>query len=191
MPRLDLDRVVVEAIAAVLVIVLIDVGLAGIMLFTNAKEDSLQHADAIVALAGEHDGREDYAMKLAREGWAHTVVLSNPYLPGDEVMERVCRPVRDIEVICGKPATLTTRGEAQMVRRLAEQRSWKKIIVVTWRYHIPRARLVFRQCFSDQHGTTVLRAMPRQYPYSFLQWEFMYFYQFAGFAKAVLQGTCP
>jgi len=190
MHRFDAGRVVLEAIAAVLVILLIDVGIGGVMLFTNAKQDDLQHADAILVLAGEHDGREDYAMQLAREGWAPTVVLSNPYLPGDEVMERVCRPAAGVEVICGKPASLTTRGEADMMRRLAEQRSWSKIIVLTWNYHIPRARLVFRQCFSDQRRTTVMRAMPRQYPYSFLQWEFMYFYQFAGFAKAVLQGTC-
>jgi uncharacterized SAM-binding protein YcdF (DUF218 family) len=105
-------------------------------------------------------------------------------------MERVCRPTAGVEVICGNPSSVDTRGEADMVRRLAQQRSWTKIIVVTWRYHIPRARLVFRQCFSDQRGATVLRAMPRQYPYSLLQWEFMYFYQFAGFAKAVLQGSC-
>ena len=76
-----------------------------------------------------------------------------------------------------------------MVRELAQERSWTKIIVVTWRYHIPRARLVFRQCYSEETGTTVMRAMPREYQYSFLQWEFMYFYQFAGFAKAVLQGV--
>jgi uncharacterized SAM-binding protein YcdF (DUF218 family) len=190
MNRVDVGRVILESIAAVLVVVLVDVCMAGIMLFTNAKEDELVHADAIVVLAGEHDGREDYALQLARDGWAPTVVLSNPYLPGDQVMERVCRPTAGVEVICGNPSSVDTRGEADMVRRLAQQRSWTKIIVVTWRYHIPRARLVFRQCFSDQRGATALRAMPRQYPYSLLQWEFMYFYQFAGFAKAVLQGSC-
>ncbi|HET6733667.1 YdcF family protein [Mycobacterium sp.] len=190
MRRVDPGRVILESIAAVLVIVLIDVGLAGIVLFTHAKEDQLQRADAIVVLAGEHDGREEYALRLAREGWAPTVVLSNPYLRNDTVMKEFCRPVEDVEVICGKPRTLTTRGEADMVRQLAQQRSWTKIIVVTWRYHIPRARLVFRQCYSDDRHATVMRAMPREYQYSFLQWEFMYFYQFAGFAKAVLQGTC-
>lgn len=191
MHRVDAGRVTLESIAAVLVIVLIDVGIAGILLFTNAKEDRLQRADAIVVLAGEHDGREEYALRLAREGWAPTVVLSNPYLRTDDVMEQYCRPAEGVEVICKKPPTLTTRGEADMVRGLAQERSWTKIIVLTWRYHIPRARLVFRQCYSEEVGTTVLRAMPREYPYSFLQWEFMYFYQFAGFAKAVLQGTCP
>ena len=86
MHRVDAGRVTLESIAAVLVIVLIDVGIAGILLFTNAKEDRLQRADAIVVLAGEHDGREEYALRLAREGWAPTVVLSNPYLRTDDVM---------------------------------------------------------------------------------------------------------
>ena len=191
MHRVDVGRVILESIAAVLVIVLVDVGIAGILLFTNAKDDELQRADAIVVLAGEHDGREEYGLRLARDGWAPTVVLSNPYLRNDDVMEQYCRPAEGVEVICKKPPTLTTRGEAEMVRQLAQERSWTKIIVLTWRYHIPRARLVFRQCYSEEAGTTVMRAMPREYEYSFLQWEFMYFYQFAGFAKAVLQGSCP
>jgi uncharacterized SAM-binding protein YcdF (DUF218 family) len=190
MQPVDLRNVALEAFAALLIIVLIDGGLAGFMLFNNAKEDELQHADAIVVLAGEHDGREDYALQLAREGWAPTVVLSNPYLPPDGVMERVCRPADGIEVICAKPTSVDTRGEADMMRHFARQRSWTKIIVVTWQYHMPRARLVFRQCFSDQPGSAVMRAMPRQYPYSVLQWELIYFYQYAGFAKALLKGPC-
>jgi uncharacterized SAM-binding protein YcdF (DUF218 family) len=190
MRRADLVRVVLESVAAVLVIVLVDVGLAGTMLFTNAKEDNLQRADAIVVLGGDHDGREEYALRLARDGWAPTVVLSNPYPPDDTLMAKLCGPAPGIEVICGVPRPLTTRGEAEMVRRLAQQRSWIKIIVVTWRYHIPRARLVFRQCYSDLPGTTVMRAVPRQYPYSLLQWEVIYLYQFAGFAKAVFLGAC-
>ena len=53
------------------------------MLFANAKVDELQRVDAIVVLGGEHDGREDYRLNLARAGWAPTVVMSNPYDTGD------------------------------------------------------------------------------------------------------------
>jgi uncharacterized SAM-binding protein YcdF (DUF218 family) len=183
-------RIVLQVIAAVVVIVLVDVAIAGTILFTNAKEDALQHADAIVVLGGEHDGREEYGLRLAREGWAPTVVLSNPYPPNDALMAKLCRPTPGIEVTCGKPRELTTRGEAEMVRQLAQQRSWSKVIVVTWRYHTPRARLVFRQCYSDRPGVTVMRAVPRQYPYSLMQWEFIFFYQFAAFAKALVLGAC-
>lgn len=190
MQRADLGRALLEALAAVIIVVLVDLTAAGYLLFTNAKVDDLEHADAIVVLGGEHDGREAYGLQLAREGWAPTVVLSNPYLPDDEVMQRACQPQRDIEVICFRPSVLTTRGEAMGVRAMAEERSWRKIIVLSWRYHLPRARLVFRQCYSDDPNSTVMSAVPRVYNFSLLQWDVVYAYQFAGFAKAVLQGDC-
>jgi uncharacterized SAM-binding protein YcdF (DUF218 family) len=179
-----------EAIVVVVVIVLIDMGISGFFVFTNAKVDQLAHVDAIIVLGGEHDGREDYALRLARDGWAPTVVLSNPYWDGDPVMKRVCRPGDGIEVICMAPDPLTTRGEALMMRRLADERGWKKIIVVSWRYHLPRARLVFQQCFSDQPDATVMVDVPRRYRYSLLGWEFVYAYQWGGLAKAIALGEC-
>jgi uncharacterized SAM-binding protein YcdF (DUF218 family) len=190
MRRADALRVALEALAAVFIIVLVDVTISGYLLFNNARVDDLQHADAVVVLGGEHDGREDYGLELAVDGWAPTVVLSDPYPQGDEVMEKACRRREDIEVICVRPSVLTTRGEAMAVRTLANERSWDKIIVVTWRYHLPRARLVFRQCFSDSPDVAVMRPVPREYPFSLLQWDAVYIYQFAGYAKAILQGDC-
>jgi uncharacterized SAM-binding protein YcdF (DUF218 family) len=186
----DIGRVAVQAIATLVAILVIDVAVSGFILFTNASVDELQHADAIVVLGGEHDGREDYGLDLARQGWAPTVVLSNPYAANDAVMQRVCKLDSDIEVICIRPSLLTTRGEAAAVRGLANQRAWHKVIVVSWRYHLPRARLVFRQCFSNQPDATVMRAVPRQYQFSLLHWESVYIYQFAGYAKALFQGDC-
>jgi uncharacterized SAM-binding protein YcdF (DUF218 family) len=191
MPRVDLGRVIIEVVATVTVVVLVDIYLAGIAVFSNAKIDAVQHVDAIVVLSGnEHDGREDYGLRLAHEGLASTVVFSNLFPADDPVMSRVCKPATGFDVICAKPSPSTTRGEAMMMRDLAKQRSWKRIIVISWRYHLPRARLVFRQCFSDQPGSTVMLAVPRRYDLSILQWEFIYAYQFAGLAKAVLQGNC-
>ena len=128
-------------------------------------------------------------MSLARAGWAKTVVISNPYGADDGVMKRVCSTTgADIEVICRTPDPRTTRGEAEIMRQLAVERSWTKIIVVSWRYHLPRARLIFRQCFSDATGSTV--AVPRRYDYSPLRWELTYAYQWGGFVKALAQGEC-
>lgn len=74
--------VAIEAIVLVMAIILVDMGISGYFVFANAKIDQLEHADAIIVLGGEHDGREDYGLQLARDGWASTVVLSNPYLQG-------------------------------------------------------------------------------------------------------------
>jgi uncharacterized SAM-binding protein YcdF (DUF218 family) len=186
----DLGKLIRRVVAVVVVVLLVDVGLAGLTLFTNAPSDQLRRADAIIVLAGEHDGREQYGLNLARQGWARTVVLSDPYLPGDPQMKSACAPAVDIEVICRKPEVLTTRGEAMMMRQLSAERSWRRIIVVSWRYHLPRARLVFRQCYSTSPGAVVAVALPRDYDLSPIGWELMYFYQFAGFAKAVMQGSC-
>ena len=180
----------VEAIVAVLVIFVVDMTVSGYLLFTKAGADSLQKADAIIVLGGEHDGREDYALRLAREGWASTVVMSDPYGPDDPVMQRVCHDTGNIEVICRRPEPLTTRGEAIFTRQLADARSWTRVIVVSWRYHLPRAELIFRQCFSDQPGSAVMTAVPRRYQYSPLEWEFVYAYQFGGLAKAIALGEC-
>ena len=68
-------RVVGTVVLALLVLT----GTTGWMTFTTAHTDPLQHADAVVVLAGEHDGREDYGISLAAGGWARIVVLSDPY----------------------------------------------------------------------------------------------------------------
>ena len=182
-----------QVIVVVVTVVLVNVWVSGYFLFQNAPSDEMQKADAIVVLGGEHDGREDYGIDLAKEGWAPTVVLSNPYGP-DDVMTRVCRDARGeagpVEVLCPIPEPLTTRGEALMMRQLADERGWSKIIVVSWSYHLPRAALVFRQCFSADPNATVLRAVPRRYEFSALYWEFAYAYQWGGLAKAFALGEC-
>jgi uncharacterized SAM-binding protein YcdF (DUF218 family) len=189
--RLANVRRAILVAGAVLVALLLLIGISGYFLFTKASGDALVKADAIVVLGGEHDGREDYAIGLARDGWAPTVVLSNPYSSDDSLMRRACTPPGGgVEVLCERPDPVTTRGEAEMMHRLAAERSWHKIIVVTWRYHLPRARWIFGQCFSSDPNAVVMQAVPRQYDFSVAHWEFVYAYQDFAFAKAFLQGDC-
>ena len=95
-----------------------------------------------------------------------------------------------IEVLCPVPDPLTTRGEALMTRKLAAERSWDRVIVVSWRYHLPRAGYIFERCFSDAPGAVIMHAMPKRYQFSPLTWEFLYAYQWGGLAKAFIQGEC-
>jgi uncharacterized SAM-binding protein YcdF (DUF218 family) len=174
-----------------LTFIMVVTGVSGVIVFGHAASDPLRRVDAIVVLGGEHDGREDYGLSLARDGWAKTVLLSDPYPATDPVMRRACSDTSGgIEVICMRPEVLNTRGEAQMTHRLAVKRSWKSIIVVSWQHHLPRAGLIFRQCFSDRPDAVVLRAVPRRYDISILTWEFIYMYQYAGVVKATFQGRC-
>jgi len=166
-------------------------GALGYIILSNAAESALEHVDAVVVLGGEHDGRERYGLTLARQGLASTVLLSNPYPAADPLMNQMCLPRSGaVEVICSRPNPMTTHGEAIMTRRLVRERHWHKILIVTWRYHIPRARLVFDQCLSGQGVSVAAKGTPRQYVLPFWYWQYIYLYQFSGIAKALTTDHC-
>lgn len=179
------------SITSALTAVMVVNGAAGYIVFGSATDDAASHVDAVVVLGGEHDGRENYGVALAQHGIASTVVLSNPYPASDALMRRMCLGRSSaIEVICLRPEPSTTRGEAIMTRRLAKERSWRKILVVSWRYHLPRAGLIFRQCLSGTDVATTVKAVPRQYVLPVWYWQYIYLYQSAGIGKALLADGC-
>ena len=183
----------VLAIAATLVVTLVAaVGALGAFVLTRAPDDAVSHADAVIVLGGEHDGREVFGIGLAKRLSARAVVLSDPYRPGDPVMHTVCPARQDgLEVICQAPTPQTTRGEAQMVKRLAAGHGWHRIVVVTWQYHLVRARYIFSRCEPVEGGTVDFVAVQRPYDLSVAAWQYLFFYQVVSLGKAALQGGCP
>lgn len=176
---------------AVAVVLLLAVGVAGYFRFTLAREDPQRPVDAVVVLGGEHDGRELYGIELARLLRARTVLLSNPYPDSDALMRRLCgATVGGVDVVCRRPEPVNTRGEAIMARQVGESRGWREIAVVTWRYHLPRARQIFAQCYAREPARVVMRAVPRDYDFPTAIWEYIYFYQYAGMVKAAISGPC-
>ena len=166
-------------------------GAVGYVVFSHAADDPVSPVDAVVVLGGEHDGRESYGVDLARQGIARTVVLSNPYPATDRVMKRMCLHHDDsVEVLCVKPEPSTTHGEALMTRRLVRERHWTKILVVSWQYHLPRTRLIFRQCLTALGVSVSAKAVPRQYVLPVWYWQYVYLYQFGGMAKALTVDRC-
>lgn len=162
----------------------------GTLLLGSAKDDPVAAADAVIVLGGEHDGRERYGLTVARQVSAKTVLLSDPYVPDDPVMTPLCGHTFDgIAVVCRRPEPSTTRGEAMMARRLAAERHWSRIVVVTWRYHLVRARYIFAQCYGDS-ADVAMRAVPRRYDLSLAVWAYIYAYQFAALGKAAVDGDC-
>lgn len=165
--------------------------LGGFVVYNNASSDPLGRADVIVVLGGEHDGREKYGLHLAQMGWAPVVLLSNPYGADDPVMHEFCGGrIKTVEVLCERPNPLTTRGEALMTYRLASQRSWRTILVVSWRYHLPRARYVFSRCDVSAGLKVIAHEVPRSYSFSPFGWAGVYLYQTAGFVKAWAEPRC-
>lgn len=166
-------------------------GVAGYFILGKAADSAASRVDAVVVLGGEHDGREGYGLALTRQGLASTLVLSDPYPADDRLMSHMCLGrYHAVEVICSRPDPMTTRGEAIMTRRLALERHWKSVLVVSWRYHLPRARLLFHQCLSNIGVSVAAKAVPRDYVYPVWYWQYTYLYQFAGIAKAVTVDHC-
>ena len=109
------------------------------------------HADAVVVLSG---GRERLppALRLIRRGVAPVLAISSvgrtPHWP---LGHELCRARRyaKARVLCFAAVPYSTRGEAETVARLARQRGWQRLVVVTSRFHTTRARMLFRRCY---HG---------------------------------------
>jgi uncharacterized SAM-binding protein YcdF (DUF218 family) len=179
----------VSAAAAVILPALLVFGISGYLLFTRPHGDPLSKADAIVVLGGEsRDGRIDYGLQLARQGYADTVVISDDYAPGEPTITRACASgTAAITVICFRPSPLTTRGEAMFVQRAATRQHWKHVIVVSWNFHLIRARYIFHQCFD---GTVTMRPAPNGLHYNVAEWAYIYAYQVGGLGKAAVLG-CP
>jgi hypothetical protein len=84
-----LGRVVTSA-ATTLLAVFVVAGLIGYLWLGRVRDDPLQCADAVIALAGAHDGRESYGLGVARQVSARALVLSDGYPADDPVMRRAC-----------------------------------------------------------------------------------------------------
>lgn len=111
------------------------------------------HVDAIVMLAGKGD-RYSEALKLARQHRAAYLLISLGSAPpapgthGAQVRTRCALPVRGVTEICFAPDPATTQGEAEYVGRLAAERHWRSLALVTITPQDSRARLRFGRCFS-------------------------------------------
>lgn len=146
----------------------------------------LRPADAIVVLGGNPYDRFEYGLELAERGLARQVVLSNSVGAQDARMRTLCaREIAGVRVTCFLPEPWTTRGEAQEVRRLAAERGWDDIIVVTTTAHLERARFILKRCygramqmtdFPERRGTA--------------ETVFGWGYQSAGWLKALYQSGC-
>ena len=181
----------VTAILASLAAMVALAGAVGYPVYVRPQIDTLRKADAILVLGGTAAGaRYRYGLELARQGWAPTLVLSNPYGAEDRgsaaLVTSMCQtPEPGLNVVCFVPEPKTTLGEGVQFRRLADENHWETVIVVTFVPHVSRARYIIAKCFD---GELIMVASPtRLGP---VGWAWMYVYQTAGYIKAALQPDC-
>ncbi|MFI5783595.1 YdcF family protein [Nocardia sp. NPDC051570] len=176
-----------SAAVAVILIVAALIG-AGVPIYVRPQIDPLRRADAILVLGGEGVDRYQYGLTLAREGYAPYVLFSNPYGENtdiDEVREPCHTPQRGFTLECFAPDPSTTVGEGRELRRLASERGWRTVIVVTMRPHLSRARYILERCFAGQ-----LVMEPSNENLTPWYWAWSYLYQTAGYARAFIDRGC-
>jgi uncharacterized SAM-binding protein YcdF (DUF218 family) len=125
-------------------------------------EAPLEKSDAIIVLAGARAERWLESVDLFREGWAPRIVLSPGRTEEAEVRIRqmgVRFPsetelIRDAMVQMHVPAEAVlilsdevdnTAQEASAAREMALKESWRRIIVVTSKYHTRRTAFAFER----------------------------------------------
>src|SRR5438270_5572142 len=129
--------------------------------------DLPRSADAIVSLDGDRPRRLRRAVELAAQGVAPTLVVVRGEAVAPELLTARGLPFEVLSVV---PEPSTTRGEARAVARLASERDWRRILVVTSSYHIPRARLIFRRSLVCEPALVSAGCRRRRLPLD-LGWE--------------------
>jgi uncharacterized SAM-binding protein YcdF (DUF218 family) len=121
---------------------------AAAVLFLWPPQHVPQHADTVVVLAGTHGPRLARGLALVRGGVAPVLVISDGWSATWPEANRLCagRP-GPVPVICLHPSPYSTRGEAEAFTHLASSRGWTSVVVVSSRYHVARARILFERCF--------------------------------------------
>ena len=113
-------------------------------LFVWPNTDNPVSADAVVVLSGDYGERLARGLQLMHAGVAPTLVLDGE--PDFDEVRRLCTAKLAFEVVCLRPSPDRTRTEARAAARLADQRGWRRLVVVTTTAHTTRAGLLFRRC---------------------------------------------
>jgi uncharacterized SAM-binding protein YcdF (DUF218 family) len=121
-----------------------------------------RHADAVVVLGGGGGERLAEGLRLVKARVARVLVISEGERPGWTEANRLCKGGTLFEVVCFDPKPGRTQGEARVVARLAEERGWKDVVVVTSDYHAVRAGWLFDRCFD--HDVPMVDAGPDGLP---------------------------
>jgi uncharacterized SAM-binding protein YcdF (DUF218 family) len=123
--------------------------LASVPLFILYDGDDPARADAVIVLAGEKR-RLPVALELVDRGVAPVLVISDGLDPRWTQANRLCRFGDPERIVCVRPDPYSTRGEARLAARLARERGWDSLVVVSSRFHLRRAGILFERCFDGE-----------------------------------------
>ena len=156
------------------------VAIAGVCSFVEvgrflAREDPLQKADAVFVFAGRYIERPLEAADLYREGYAPRIVITRdrddlpvPVLERRgidiathvEVTRRMLQEMRvpDEAIITPDRIHDHTADEAETLRQLALKYRWRRVILVSSKYHLRRVAFAATRAMRGTGVELVLRA---------------------------------
>jgi uncharacterized SAM-binding protein YcdF (DUF218 family) len=159
-------------------------------------DEPVESADAIVLLGDDNypAQRASRAAELYHERRAPVIVACGrflrPYVSIADLMQKdlTDRGVPAAAILRLASFARNTREEAVVVRRTAEQRRWKRIIVVTSNYHTRRTRYIYRRVMRGAAEFRVVAARDSEYlPENWWQtrtgWK-RFVYELGGFVVA-------
>ncbi len=156
----------------------------------------LAPADAVVVLAGGRSERLDHGLRLAAGGVAPVLVISNGAEPTWPEARAICQGgaaaaglPAGVEVLCPRPDPQRTAGEATMVARLAAERGWRRVVVVTSDFHAVRSRLWFERCAAGAYEVEVVGVDSGYNPAQ--AWGLAMREQVGLLAAVTVQRSCP
>lgn len=128
--------------------------IAAAALFVWPPSHDAARVDAAVVLSGAAGPRLAKGMQVVRRGVAPVLVVSDGWSPTWPEANRLCagRPA-PVPVACFHPDPYSTRGEAKAFARLASGHGWRSAVVVSSRYHLVRARMLFERCYDGPVST--------------------------------------
>ena len=117
-----------------------------VRLFVWPAQDNPTRADAVVVLAGGRGERIALGMRLMRERVAPALVLIGEQTEPEA--DELCRGGQPpFELVCLPRGPSSTRTEARAAARLASDRQWRSLVLVTSSYHVTRSRMIHDRCF--------------------------------------------
>jgi hypothetical protein len=145
-------------------------------LFVWPAADRPQHVDAVLSLDGSNEHfREQRALDLVREGYAHVLLFSEGHYP-----EVACPKVPHVVVVCFVPKPARTVGEIEFAVRYAARHEWHSLMVVPGHTQATRARLLLARCFKGRAVVVPAAAPP------LLELPYQVAYEWGALAKALV-----
>ncbi len=126
-----------------------------VWLFVIDHSDPPIKADAVVVLSGAKN-RLPVGVRLMRDRDAPLLVVSRNDKP-TPLEQRACAHELDVTTLCVRADPFSTQSEAELIEKLATQRGWDALDVVTSKFHTYRAKFMIERCY---HGRLALVGSP-------------------------------